>query len=135
MVVTLDIAYFRAAYPQFSDAGALPDAVIERLWGEAEILVDNSAASPIPAREPSGNPRAAILYALLCHLAALATRGDVVGRVGGATQGSVNMSLAYGSVRNNPQWWQQTQCGARRGNFCAAGLSARCIFPGGARDG
>ena len=131
MIVTLDIAWFRAAYPQFSDAEVLPDAVIERLWGEAEILVDNSATSANPAREPSGNPRAAILYALLCHLATLATRGDVVGRVGGATQGSVNMSLAYGSVRNNPQWWQQTQCGATAWELLRGWAIGPLYFSGG----
>ena len=75
-VVELDIAYFRAAYPQFADADAVPDAMLERLWSEAGILVDNTAASSIPARDPSGNPRKAILYALLCHLATLETRGE-----------------------------------------------------------
>ena len=100
-VVELDIAYFRAAYPAFADAETAPDAMLERLWSEAEILVDNTAASSIPARDPSGNPRAAILYALLCHLATLETRGDVVGRVGGAAQGSVNMSVAADAMRSH----------------------------------
>ena len=126
-VVELDIAYFRAAYPAFADAETAPDAMLERLWSEAEILVDNTAASSIPARDPSGNPRAAILYALLCHLATLETRGDVVGR---AAQGSVNMSLAWGTARQNPQWWQQTQCGATAWELLRGWAIGPLYFPG-----
>lgn len=129
-VVELDIAYFRAAYPQFADADAVPDAMLERLWSEAGILVDNTAASSIPARDPSGNPRKAILYALLCHLATLETRGDAVGRVGGATQGSVNMSLAWGNTRTNPQWWEQTQCGATAWELLRGWAIGPLYFPG-----
>lgn len=102
-VVELDIAYFRAAYPQFADADAVPDAMLWSACGARPgSLWTTRRPPPFRPATPSGNPRKAILYALLCHLATLETRGDAVGRVGGATQGSVNMSLAWGQYTHQP---------------------------------
>lgn len=107
-VVELDIPEWRATYPQYPD---VPDAQLLGLWDVACDLVGNSPSSRIPYNPPRTSARKAVLYATLCHLAYLATRGDVVGNLTSATEGSVNAGLAY-LQKANSRWWDQSPCGA-----------------------
>lgn len=105
-LVVLDIATFRAEFPQFADATAYPDAVIAARWKLASRFVDNAAPSRLPVDVLED-----VLPLLTCHLLTLDTRNGLVGALTSATQGSVNAGYTY-TPRMNAQWWTQTQCGA-----------------------
>lgn len=110
-VVALDAAAWRAAYPQFAE---VTDAQVELWWAMATQLVDNGPGSPIPYDPDAGvTTRQTILWVVMCHLATLDARGDMVGRVASAAEGSVNTSLASGLDGSRAAaWWTQTRCGA-----------------------
>ena len=107
-VVEFDPALFREMYPRFA---GLPDAALRGHFETAALLVGNTPASRVPYDPPGRSDRKTVLYLLVCHLAALETRGDMVGAVTGAAQGSVNATLSV-VQRAKPAWWDQTQCGA-----------------------
>ena len=106
--VPLDAALFRELYPKFAKS---TDAQITQWWGVACVLIDNSPGSRIPYDPPVILTRRVILYAALCHLAALDSRAGLVGRMQSAAEGSVNAGFTY-TDRANAAWWNQTQCGA-----------------------
>ena len=103
--VSLDIAEWRSMFPQYADEGITPDSLLTAQWPVAEHLVGNSDRSRTPE-----DTRALALYYTLCHLITLQSRGDVVGNVTSAAQGSVNAGLAF-MQRANSRWWEQTPCG------------------------
>ena len=103
--VSLNIAEWRAMFPQFGDEALTPDSLLTAQWPVAELLVGNTDRSRIPE-----DTRAMALYYVLCHLVTLQARGDVVGNVTSAAQGSVNAGLAL-MQRANSRWWEQTPCG------------------------
>lgn len=76
-----DTDEWRELFPAFAGA---PDARIAHWFALACLLVDNTDASPILCER-----RRSVLYLIMCHLATLEQRGDAVGRVTSATQGSV----------------------------------------------
>lgn len=102
--VVLDIAAWRELFPEYG-ADLVPDARLTALWPVACRLVGNGDGSRIPPES-----RELILYYTLCHLVTLSLRGDVVGNVTSAGQGSVNTGLAL-VQRANSRWWDQTPCG------------------------
>lgn len=108
-IVIFDPGKFRAEHPQFSN---LTDAQLSFFFRLATILIDNTEASIVPYDPPAVTEREDLLYLLVCHLATLDQRGsDTVGRLSGATQGSVSAQFAM----NSPQaasWYEQTGCGA-----------------------
>jgi len=108
MVVELHIPEWRGTYPQYPDVS---DEQLQGLWDVACALIGNKPSSRIPYDPPRTSIRKVILYATLCHLAYLATRGDVVGNVSNAAQGSVNVALTY-MQKHNSRWWDQSLCGA-----------------------
>ena len=109
-VVEFDPAAWRAAFPRYASA---TDDQLAWWWDTATELVDNGPRSPIPYDPPTVRTRQTILYAVVCHLAALDGRGDgAVGRVASAAEGSVNTSFDYGATTARAAWWTQTQCGA-----------------------
>jgi hypothetical protein len=107
-IVIFDIAEWRELYPQYE---GVSDIQLGFLWEIACSLIGNTPASRIPYDPPRSSRRKIILYGTLCHLAYLQQRGDIVGNVTSATQGSVNAGFAY-QVKDNSRWWEQSQCGA-----------------------
>ena len=107
-IVILKMDEWRKLYPQYPGVG---DIQLDFLWEIACALVGNTASSRIPYDPPRSQRRKIILYATLCHLAYLQTRGDLVGNLTSATEGSVNAGFSY-QVKDNSRWWDQSQCGA-----------------------
>lgn len=110
-VAPLDIAAFRAAFPQFADETVAPDAMIEARWRVACRMIDNTPGGRIPYAPPDVETRAVILALALCHLLTLALRGGLVGTLTNATEGSVTAAASYAQGRGS-RWWDQTPCGA-----------------------
>ena len=108
-VVELDAAAWREGFPAFASA---TDAQITQWFGAACLLVGNDEGGVIPYDPPSRLQRRIIIDLVMCHLATLDRRGDAVGRVTSATQGSVSSSTDYAAGGKNAAWWTQTQCGA-----------------------
>ena len=125
-VVELNIPEWRAIYPQYPDVS---DAQLQGLWVVACDLIGNSPTSRIPYDPPRTEKRKTILYATLCHLAYLTVRGDLVGNVTNAAQGSVNAGLAY-MQKANSRWWDQSPCGATAWMLLTPYRSGGCYVSG-----
>lgn len=111
-VVVFDPAAFKAAYPSFS---TLSDGVVSFNFTLAELMLNNSCCSVVAdatVRETLLNLLTAHITALLNGVNGQAPSG-VVGRIGQATEGSVNVGLEYAT--NTPQslaYFSQTPWGA-----------------------
>ena len=112
-VVPLDIAAFRAAWPQFADPGETPDAAIEAAWRMAGLLAGNRPGGRIPYAPPEVETRAVVMDLVLCHLLTLRQRGGggLVGTLTSATEGMVSAGSTFTQAKSS-RWWEQTQCGA-----------------------
>lgn len=107
-VVVFDIAEFRALYPAITAT----DAQLEDYFAMAETFLDNTECSVV---KDLGS-RKRMLYLLVAHIATLAGMAEkgnpVVGRISNATEGTVSVSLDYGTMGNNERWYLQTPWGA-----------------------
>jgi hypothetical protein len=110
-VVVFDPVEFRNLKPQFAD---LSDAQLDYAFDLACEVVSNSESSLVPYDPQAGvKTRKILLYALVCHFCELRTRGDFVGTMTSAGEGSVNASFSLPPVTDaNAAWYMQTQCGA-----------------------
>lgn len=125
--VELDKAQWREMYPDLAD---LSDVRLDGLWAVACQIVGNGPRARVPYDPERGVlTRKWILYALTCHLAALAQRGDMVGNVTNAAQGSVNAGLAL-MQQGNSRWYEQTQCGLTAWQLLAPYRSGGLYVPG-----
>ena len=107
--VTIDITEFRGIFPQFAE---ISDEQLNYFFDAATILVDNSDHSKVPFNPPDVTIRKTILYALVCHLCTLSSRGGgVVGTLSNAGEGSVSTGFTVPQIPN-AEWYTQTQCGA-----------------------
>lgn len=65
----------------------------------------------------STEERELLLFLLVAHIATLQMRlesgNEAVGRIAGASEGSVSVSLDYGQSAASEKWYLQTQYGAR----------------------
>lgn len=112
--VTLDIAKFREAYPEFK---GVTDAQLAFLFDMAGMAFDNSNFS----LEADLKKREQLLYLLMAHMAYLqfgdsagdgGNGGGVIGRVTAASQGSTAISLDAGSgLPSDYTWYMQSQYG------------------------
>lgn len=112
--VTWNETKWRAIYPQFA---TVTSEQLAALWQMATAIVDNSEGTPIPYDPDNGVfVREIILYALVCHLATIATQ-DAAGQPGtltNASEGSVSAGFYMpqfpgGGV--SAAWYNQTPCG------------------------
>lgn len=110
---------FLAMYPQFAPTAAnAPTAEqLSALWEMACTLIDNSEGSLIPYDPDNGvYIRKIALYALVCHLATMATWGanGQSGTITSASEGSVSASFQIPTLPGGgvtAQWYNQTPCG------------------------
>lgn len=107
-VVVFVIAEFRALYPSIKAT----DEQLLMFFSIAESFLDNTKCSVVKDLEQ----RKYMLYLLVAHMAALNQQTEegnaVVGRLSSATEGTVSVSLDYGTMGNNERWYLQTPYGA-----------------------
>lgn len=105
---------WRVTYPQFAN---VTSDQLSSLWQMAISIVDNSESTIIPY-DPTHNVfvRKIILYALVCHLATIATQ-DQSGQPGtltNASEGSVSAGFympQFPAGGVSAAWYNQTPCG------------------------
>lgn len=113
--VVWDEAEFLARYPQF--AGKFESARLNELWKTACCLISNAADAPVPYDPENGVcVREIALYALVCHLAAMALWGasGQSGAAASASEGSVSASFQIPALPESSAaaaWYNQTPCG------------------------
>ena len=114
VAVTWDEAEWRALYPQFA---TVTSEQLTVLWRMATSIIDNTEGAFIPYDPANGiYARQIILYALMCHLATIATQ-DAAGQPGtltNATEGSVSAGFympTFPAGGVSAAWYSQTPCG------------------------
>lgn len=104
-VVVFDATEFLALYPQFNNV--FTPEQLTQFFNVACMLCDNTNNSKVTDL----TERKTLLYMLVCHIATLMQRGTgMVGIISSATEGKVSVGLQ--NVINNPNWYNQTQCGS-----------------------
>lgn len=107
-VVVFDPAEFRALYPLITAT----DVQLEDYFAMAETFLDNTECSLVKDLKS----RKRMLYLLVAHIATItgtAEKGNnIVGRISSATEGTVSVSIDYGTMGNNERWYLQTPWGA-----------------------
>ena len=101
--VEFDYNEFIEVYPQFK---ALSETACSFAFKEAELYLDNTVKSPVEDLEK----RKLLLYMLCCHILTLKERGDSVGQVASASEGSVSVSYSVPNLAG-AEYFGQTQCG------------------------
>lgn len=110
-IVTLDIAKFRALFPEFD---AVTDVQLQFLFDEATDFLSNDAYSAVSDL----SKRERLLYLLMAHLA-YGRYGDskgngasgFVGRISSASEGSVSVGSDLGDVGAGTAWYTQSPYG------------------------
>lgn len=129
-IVVFDPAAFVAMYPEFSTVNS---TVLQIYFGRATMQLDNTDCS----RVQDVSQRAALLYLLVAHIAAMNGSGvngqgasPLVGRLSSATEGSVSVSTEYAAPANATEaWFLQTKYGAEYWAATAAYRTAIYIAP------
>ncbi|MFW5410782.1 DUF4054 domain-containing protein [Pectobacterium brasiliense] len=110
-IVVLDIAKFRAMFPEFSN---VDDALIPFLFDPATDYLNNSEYSLVD----DAVKRERLLYLLMAHIAYMRygdnrKRGGsgMVGRIASATEGSVSVSTDLGPIEFRYAWYTQSPYG------------------------
>ncbi len=107
-VVIFDPEEFRDMFPVI----LATDAQLNMFFKMAEGFLSNTECSLVKDLEE----RKLMLYQLVAHIATMNSQvesgNSVVGRVASASEGSVSISLDYGTMGNNERWYLQTPYGA-----------------------
>jgi len=123
-VVVLDVNKFREIYPEFA---SMSDFQLENAFYEATIRLNNTEKSPVKDVQR----REFLLYLAMAHICTLnkqiANGNGSVGRLSSATQGSVSVSLDYGSSSSASKWWEQTSYGAKYWSLIKQYLTATIV--------
>lgn len=116
--VVFDYGTWSLRYPEFTQT--VNAGLAQLYFDEACMFLENSACSRVIDNRPGGE-RAMLLNMLVAHIAALnaGTNGSaasaLVGRISGATQGTVSVRTdmgSPGSSAGSAAWYQQTKYGA-----------------------
>lgn len=107
-VVIFDPIEFRELYPNAQGT----DGQLANWFSMAESYLNNTKCSLVKDLKE----RKTLLYLLVAHMATLeaqiASGNSGVGRVSSATEGTVSVSLDYGTMNDNERWYLQTPYGA-----------------------
>jgi hypothetical protein len=113
-VVTFSYADWSARYPEL--ASYVSSATAQLYFNEAGLYCDNTPTSLI-TNTSQGGERELLLNMVTAHIAALNAplngqpSSPIVGRISGATQGSVSVQTDY-QVPGTAAWFAQTKYGA-----------------------
>lgn len=110
-IVVLDIAKFRAMFPEFSN---VTDIALQFLFDQATDYLNNTEYSLVI----DVTKRERLLYLLMAHLAYV-RYGDangnggsgLVGRLSSASEGSVSVSSDAGQIEFRYMWYTQSPYG------------------------
>lgn len=109
-VIALDIAQFRAQFPQFASIATISDETITAQWNAATMYISNQVGGCyFGARTLAVRTQA--LYLMTAHLCAIALNiaaGTVAGVLTGATVDKVSITLEPPPAPNQWQYWLQT---------------------------
>lgn len=107
-VVVFDVAKFREAYPSAKGT----DTQLNNAFIKAGMLLRNDKHSCVCNLAE----REMLLFLLVAHMDMLQSNIDegnsAVGRASSASEGSVSVSLDYGTATNGEKWYTQTPYGA-----------------------
>lgn len=126
-IVVFDYAVWSLAFPELAPFVSQPTAA--GYFGQAGDLIDNTPSSLIS----DVGMRGRILGLLTAHYAALfssingAAATGLVGRITGATEGSVSVQVQGPPMSANSWWWLQTKYGAAAWNALAPYRTMRYI--------
>ncbi|MDE2434732.1 MAG: DUF4054 domain-containing protein [Sphingomonadales bacterium] len=122
-IAVFDYAAWSSRYPEF--AGGVDANRAALFFAEAGLYLDNTDASPVS----DVATRLMLLNMLVAHIAVLAGGLEpdgkptgVVGRVSGASEGSVSLTIETGLLPGTAVWFQQTPYGL---SFWQATLNLR----------
>lgn len=101
--VVFDYEEFISVYPQFE---SVSETACGFAFEEAQLYLNNTAKSPVKSLEK----RKLLLYMLVCHILTLKQRGDAVGAIASASEGSVSVSYAVPNLAG-AEYFTQTACG------------------------
>lgn len=135
-VAVFDYAKWAAMFPYLAaPTGGVTEQIASGFFTVAELLLANDDCSPITDTDK----RVTFLNYIVAHLARLAgypiaaggsaAPDGMVGRVSGATEGTVSISSDYGTVSQSAAWWLQTPEGATFWQMTKFLRSARYIAP------
>lgn len=111
--VVFDPSAFKVAYPEFA---GVADGFLQGAFNQSGLYLSNSDSSPVQDL----TERQTLLWMLVAHIAYLrgvlnpsGTSGGPkpVGRISSGTEGSVSVSLEYGTP-GTAAWFSQSQYGA-----------------------
>jgi hypothetical protein len=104
---SFDLSIFYARYHEFASVDA---DLLFAYFDEAGFYLNNTDSSPVV----NVTQRLTLLNMIVAHLSTLnsANNSGLVGRVSGATQGSVSVTADMGPVTNSQAWYLQTKYGA-----------------------
>lgn len=111
-VVVFDYSVWSARYPEL--AASVMQPLAQSYFCEATLYCDNTPCSPISDL----CQRALLLGMMTAHIAALnaplngEASSPLVGRISGATEGSVSVQTQNDYPAGTVQWFQQTKYGA-----------------------
>lgn len=98
----LDIAAFRAEYPEFVNETAYPDSVLETQYEIGKCYIkDNDCTLPEKCRGHALN----LMLAHLLYIKGIISSGNMARIVTSATEGAVSVSLAEPPNANNFEYW------------------------------
>ena len=126
-IATFDWQQWQFRYPEL--APWVPAGMAGAFFAEAGLYLDNTACSPVS----DVGQRSLILGMIVAHLALLnaALNGQpvstLVGRIGGASEGSVSVTLAAMALPGSAEWWGQTRPGLSAWQALAPYRTARYI--------
>lgn len=110
-IVVLDIAKFRAMFPEFSN---VTDIALQFLFDQSTDYLNNTEYSLVI----DATKRERLLYLLMAHLAYVRygdSKGNggsgLVGRLSSASEGSVSVSSDAGQIEFRYMWYTQSPYG------------------------
>lgn len=109
-VITLDIAQFRAQFPQFGSTDTISDATITAQFAAATCYISDQAGGCCFGGR-SLAVRTQALYLMTAHLCAISLNiamGTVAGVLTAATVDKTAITLAPPPLANQWQYWLQT---------------------------
>jgi hypothetical protein len=105
-VLVFNIAYFRAAYPEFGNSAQFTDVMLDTYWQQAtqQISSQNYGVLRNAGRQRALN----LLTAHLAKIALLNTQGEVPGIITHAQVDKVQVQLEPPPLPDQWQWWLNT---------------------------